>query len=312
MRIPLSSLRIASNPHLRFNVLSLVLLTSFALASSSPTQTSSNGGDLGFYNPTSNGGSWLTDWPNWWAGGEPLNIIISSTSSPRIIQDFNVFLDYMNSLKFSRQCFQWDDGSGIQQANLGDGLGAVNQTTILRYNYDDPVFGTCSQSLQGGNHLRVFKQNGTQANSGAWFLAVSKEHNLAKNHMIVPNGYDRGRDELIELALNRNGTRSPISKALYRTTVRSVSGQGYFENVTMDEINHGISIDGRIGVLKVEIVEEGNGDTASSNWFTSITLTEFLLIVGITVLLILSLGLFLFIHYHHNKLKLSSLLLGRR
>lgn len=100
----------------------------------------------------------------------------------------------------------------------------VNQTTILRYNYDDPVFGTCSQSLQGGNHLRVFKQNGTQvsishltlslslsflffvqyrerrklttckdcdygqANSGAWFLAVSKEHNLAKNHMIVPNG----------------------------------------------------------------------------------------------------------------------------
>ena len=41
----------------------------------------------------------------------------------------------------------------------------VNQTTILRYNYDDPVFGTCSESLQGGNHFRVFKQNGTTVRS---------------------------------------------------------------------------------------------------------------------------------------------------
>ena len=44
-------------------------------------------------------------------------------------------------------------------------LATVNQTTILRYNYDDPVFGTCSESLQGGNHFRVFKQNGATVRS---------------------------------------------------------------------------------------------------------------------------------------------------
>lgn len=27
----------------------------------------------------------------------------------------------------------------------------------------------------GGNHFRAYRQNGTEANSGAWFLAASKE-----------------------------------------------------------------------------------------------------------------------------------------
>ena len=97
---------------------------------------------------------------------------------------------------------------------------------------------------------------------GAWFLAVSKEHNLAKNHMIVPNGYDLGRDELVEIAVNPNGTRSPVSQTLYRATVRAVGGREYFGAVGPNEINHGVGIDGRIAVLTVTVAEDGNGRTA--------------------------------------------------
>ena len=32
------------------------------------------------------------------------------------------------------------------------------------------------------------------ANSGAWFLATSKEHDLQNNHVIVDDGYNLGRD----------------------------------------------------------------------------------------------------------------------
>ena len=38
----------------------------------------------------------------------------------------------------------------------------------------------------------------------------------------------------------------------------------------------------------------------NSSWFTSITLTNFAVVVGIIVLTVLSLGLFLWIHHHHN------------
>ncbi|GAA5829596.1 hypothetical protein JCM3766R1_001233 [Sporobolomyces carnicolor] len=225
--------------------------------------------DVDFVNPTDGGGSWLTltkgpvgqKWNNWWAGGEPLNVVISARSDPRIISDLDTFLDYCSSLKFSRQCFQWEDGESLQAANLGDGNDLVNQTTILRYDYDDPIFGTCTESMQGGNHFRIFRQNGTRVASsggGAWFLAVSKEHNLAKNHMIVPNGYDLGRDELVEIAVNPNGTRSPVSQTLYRATVRAVGGREYFGAVGPNEINHGVGIDGRIAVLTVTVAEEGN------------------------------------------------------
>lgn len=58
-----------------------------------------------------------------------------------------------------------------QSANLGDGNGFVNQTVELREDFGDPILGTCEESLIGGNHLRVFRQNGSEANSGALFLA---------------------------------------------------------------------------------------------------------------------------------------------
>ena len=87
-----------------------------------------------------------------------------------------------------------------QSANLGDGNGPVNQTVELRYDFGDAELGTCLESLVGGNHLRfvfieikshlknkrkadstvtgssrMFRQNGTEANSGALFLAYVAE-----------------------------------------------------------------------------------------------------------------------------------------
>jgi hypothetical protein len=56
-----------------------------------------------------------------------------------------------------------------QSANLGDGNGNVNQTIELRA--DSKIGGTCTESLVGGNHLRMFRQNGTNHNTGALFLA---------------------------------------------------------------------------------------------------------------------------------------------
>ena len=66
-----------------------------------------------------------------------------------------------------------------QSANLGDGHGYVNQTLELRQDYGNPDIGTCWESLVGGNHLRVFRQNGPSANTGALFLAYV--------HQVVPD-----------------------------------------------------------------------------------------------------------------------------
>lgn len=64
------------------------------------------------------------------------------------------------------------------------------------------IFGTCIESLKGGNHIRAWQQQGT----GAWFFAASKEENVTKHHMIVPNGYNIGRDDLVQQSQkNKNG-----------------------------------------------------------------------------------------------------------
>lgn len=68
------------------------------------------------------------------------------------------------------ECFGAHRGDP-QTANLGDGNGSVNQTMELRWDYGNPDVGTCWESLVGGNHLRLFRQNGPNANTGALFLA---------------------------------------------------------------------------------------------------------------------------------------------
>jgi hypothetical protein len=74
----------------------------------------------------------------------------------------------LSALGFDIECFGLHLG-GAQTANLGDGKGYTDQLFELRQNY--PAGGTCLESLIGGNHFRGWKQNGTQANSGAWFWA---------------------------------------------------------------------------------------------------------------------------------------------
>jgi hypothetical protein len=37
----------------------------------------------------------------------------------------------------------------------------VNQTILIRENFGDTVLGTCKESIDGGEHYRVWRQNGS-------------------------------------------------------------------------------------------------------------------------------------------------------
>lgn len=52
------------------------------------------------------------------------------------------------SVDFSGECLGQEGGSK-QKADLGDGKGLVNQTSLFRYDYGDPTFGTCKETIQG-------------------------------------------------------------------------------------------------------------------------------------------------------------------
>ncbi|KAJ4496167.1 hypothetical protein C8J55DRAFT_545450 [Lentinula edodes] len=196
-----------------------------------------------FFDPTANGGSLLDD-----AGdglGEPLNVIISGLSSPDVLTESG-FENYAKAIGFSTECLGIHIG-GPQSANLGDGNGFVNQTVELRQDYGDSVLGTCLESLIGGNHLRLYIQNGPEADSGALFLAVSKEEDASDNHDIVPDGYDIGRDELSAAAI---GTTS-FDGVTYSTTGINLTG---LLAPGSAGVNHDIATDGITTLLTVTIV----------------------------------------------------------
>ena len=75
----------------------------------------------------------------------------------------------------------------------------LNSALFRQYYF--PIFGTCWESLAGGHHFRAWPQNGSLANSGAWFLGASKEENSREHHTISKNGYNIGRDWLVERAV---------------------------------------------------------------------------------------------------------------
>lgn len=56
---------------------------------------------------------------------------------------------------------------------------AVNQTAVIRWDYGNVQLGTCEETIDGGNHIRYWIQNGSNANSGAIFMAVSYEMPIA-------------------------------------------------------------------------------------------------------------------------------------
>ncbi|KAI0958720.1 hypothetical protein AcV7_004453 [Taiwanofungus camphoratus] len=142
-----------------------------------------------YYDPYNGGGSMLDNAGDGY--GEPLNVIISGLSSSTVLNE-NGVINFARAIGFSEECFDIHLGAP-QSANLGDGNGWVNQTIELRQDYDDASDGTCLETLIGGNHFRVFIQNGSDADSGALFLAVSKEEPLTEEHDIVPDGYNIGR-----------------------------------------------------------------------------------------------------------------------
>ncbi|GAA5886074.1 hypothetical protein JCM6882_004254 [Rhodosporidiobolus microsporus] len=215
----------------------------------------------GFYDPRENGGNWLTLAHNTYPAGlgEPLNIVVSAESDPLIMTDEG-FFDWAESLQYGRECLGQSDGEK-QSANLGDGKGQINQTILLRYNYGDPYIGTCWETINGGGHFRIWRQNGSEANSGAWFLAASEEMNLSMNHMIVDNGYDLGRDAVVSYAVQSGGTKSPLTNRTFTTESRNATQ--YYDNISVYDINHRIATDGVVMVLTVKVTSNGSVDATS-------------------------------------------------
>jgi hypothetical protein len=106
--------------------------------------------------------------------------------------------------------------------------------------------GTCLESLFGGNHFRVFRQKGPTADTGALFLAVSKEEDVIENHTIVPNGYNIGRNLLVSNAI---GITS-FGGVTYSTTAENITG---LLAPGSAGVNHGIATDGITTLLRVTI-----------------------------------------------------------
>ncbi|KAK7682295.1 hypothetical protein QCA50_014498 [Cerrena zonata] len=199
-------------------------------------------GTVAFFDPVAGGGSWLDNAGS--GGGEPLNVVISGLSSPDVLTDDGI-VNFARAIGFSTECFGIHLGDP-QSANLGDGNGAVNQTIELRQDFGSASVGTCLESLIGGNHFRVYRQNGPSANSGALFLAVSKEENVSQHHTISADGYNVGRDALANSAIGIQSfggvTYSTVADRLANQMPSGVAG-----------VNHGIAVDGTVVLLTVTI-----------------------------------------------------------
>ncbi|KAJ8508884.1 hypothetical protein ONZ45_g8895 [Pleurotus djamor] len=152
--------------------------------------------------------------------GEPLNVIISARSHPDVLTKDGL-TRFGQAIGFSWECLGLHSGTP-QTANLGDGHGDVNELGVWREDFHAPLLGTCLESLIGGNHFRAWIQNGPDANSGAIFLAVSKEENVTQHHTIVPDGYNIGRDELVKAAVGVH--RHPFLPLKYTVTVSDLHG----------------------------------------------------------------------------------------
>jgi hypothetical protein len=76
--------------------------------------------------------------------------------------------DIRRSVGYSNECLGLHFGN-IHKADLGDGNGRKPEMYLARQAYF-PVWGTCWESVAGGHHFRAWRQNGTHADSGAWFI----------------------------------------------------------------------------------------------------------------------------------------------
>ncbi|RDX50183.1 hypothetical protein OH76DRAFT_1403075 [Lentinus brumalis] len=225
-----------------FTTISAVVLAGVFAASSAAYGALAQKRATAFENPASGGGSMFVDTLN--GLGEPLNVIISGLSSPEVLNEDGL-INYAKAIGFSTECFGIHLGDPFP-ANLGDGHGPVNQTVELRQDFGNSEVGTCLESLIGGNHFRVYFQNGPSANTGAAFLAVSKEKDASDNHDIVDDGYNIGRNELVSAAVGSHdfGGKTYLTAAENITGLMAVGSQG---------VNHGIAVDGIVMLLTVTV-----------------------------------------------------------
>ncbi|KAI5123152.1 hypothetical protein M0805_000855 [Coniferiporia weirii] len=240
----------------------------------------------GYFNPLDNGGSMLTEVNGTFPAGlgEPLNVILTANSDSAVLVDQETdggLRNYYFALGFAGECLGQHDSSD-QAANLGDGHGYLNETSTIRWDYGDPTVGTCTETIQGGNHFRYWIQNGKNADSKAVFMAASYEKPIAEQHDVIDNGYNLGRDWLVGNATG--GINIPTSNLTnsstysgqvsfggytYQTDVQYVSG--LLQN-TSNGINHYLTVgdgqnavDGLVAVLTVKITEAPQSATASSS-----------------------------------------------
>ncbi|KAF5344915.1 hypothetical protein D9758_011589 [Tetrapyrgos nigripes] len=206
---------------------------------STDNRTAEDGISTGWVDPRINGGR-LLDYTNK-RYGEPLNVIISGKSDPYVLTE-DGFWAYAKSIGFSQECLGLHYGNR-HEANLGDGHGRKIEQYLARQYYF-PVWGTCWESLAGGHHFRAWKQDGPDANSSAWFLGVSKEMHSGKRHMIVPDGYNLGRDWLVEQATSG-------SRWSGMWWIADLEWEERLLEPGKDGVNHGIEQDGRVAVLTV-------------------------------------------------------------
>ena len=75
---------------------------------------------------------------------------------------------FHRSIGYSNECLGLHWGN-IHKADLGDGNGRTSEMYLARQAYF-PIWGTCWESVAGGHHFRAWRQNGTHADSGAWFI----------------------------------------------------------------------------------------------------------------------------------------------
>ncbi|KAJ3777012.1 hypothetical protein FB446DRAFT_223700 [Lentinula raphanica] len=235
-----------SHPFRLLSLLFAAILTSEVASIRTPHLAPRQATDADFYDPLLNGGSMLDQVPG--VLGEPLNVIISAQSSPDVLT-LNGIINFAKAIGFSTECLGIHSGAP-QSANLGDGNGWVNQTIELREDYGDADLGTCLESLIGGNHFRVFVQNGTEHPTGALFLAVSTEENVTEGHTTAPDGYDTGRDLFSAAAINNGGTTS-FGGTTYSTVGTNITG---LIQPGSTGIEDGIATDGIVTLLTVTIV----------------------------------------------------------
>lgn len=183
-------------------------------------------------------------------------MIVSGNSDAYVLSP-DGFESYSRAVGFGAGSCLGFSSDDIAQANLGDGNGAHNQTGMARWS------SGCSESISGGNHFRYWFQNGTKGDSNAVFIAASVEMSAKKYHMIVPNGYDMGRDQFVGNATagirTDNTTQSQFqTKVLDKNT-------SLMAKITARDLNHNIGTDQVVYILQVNVVKRGTASSSTTS-----------------------------------------------